>query len=216
MLWVNARHPKAWALRAVMAHVGGDRKKEEAHRKEALSTWSTNPEVDHVLGLKLSQKYRFAEGAWYQGQALKFNADYVAAKIQLAQDLLRLGKEDQGWQLADEVFKADQYNVVAFNLATLHDNISKFRTLQNEHFIVRLHTRNEQCNVQRSRSRRSGDTMRGANVARHTLLELLDEWTNRRHPTRVETFFDVTPFIAAQLGHAQRNAARGHRRAGLK
>src|SRR5688572_17763410 len=85
VLWVNARHPKAWALRAVMAHVGGDRKKEEAHRKEALSTWSTNPEVDHVLGLKLSQKYRFAEGAWYQGQALKFNADYVPAKIQLAQ-----------------------------------------------------------------------------------------------------------------------------------
>src|SRR5688572_13103388 len=60
-LEVNAQHPLAWAYRAVLAHLAGDKKQEEAHRGEALSTWTTSPEVDSLIGLKLSQKYRFAE-----------------------------------------------------------------------------------------------------------------------------------------------------------
>ena len=88
--------------------------------------------------------------------------------------------------------------------------------IRDEHFIIGLHTRNEERNVQRGGPRRSGDTMSRANIRGYIPLQLLDERTNRRHPTRVETFFDVAPLIAAQLGHAQRNAARGHRCARLK
>ncbi len=40
-------------------------------------------------------------------------AKYLPAKMQLAQDLLRLGQEEEGWRLADEVSRADGYNVVA-------------------------------------------------------------------------------------------------------
>ena len=58
-----------------------------------LAWWAVNPEVDHLIGRKLSQKYRFAEGAEYQRQALKSDPQYLPAKIQLAQDLLRLGAE---------------------------------------------------------------------------------------------------------------------------
>jgi tetratricopeptide (TPR) repeat protein len=149
VLAINPKHARAWAFRTVLAHLAGDRGKEETYRTQALGAWTTNPEVDHVLGTKLSQKYRFAEGAWYQRQALKFVEDYRPAKIQLAQDLLRLGKEDEGWRLADEVFKADQYNVLAYNLATLHDSISKFKTLENPHFIVRMDQREAEIYGQR-------------------------------------------------------------------
>jgi tetratricopeptide (TPR) repeat protein len=138
---INPRHPRAWAYRAVLAHIAGERDKEEAHRAKALEAWATNPEVDWLIGLKLSQKYRFAEGAARQGQALTFDEDYRPAKVQLCQDLLRLGKEEEGWRLADAVFKEDPYNVVAFNLMTLHDNLSKFRTIQNEHFVLRMEPR---------------------------------------------------------------------------
>jgi tetratricopeptide (TPR) repeat protein len=138
VLDINPRNARAWAYRAVMAHVANEPKTEEACRKEALGTWSTNPEVDHLIGMKLSQKYRFAEGSAMQRQALAFDPKFRPAKVQLCQDLLRLGKEDEGWRLADEVLKEDPYNVLAFNLVTLHDTLSKFSVLETEHFVVRM------------------------------------------------------------------------------
>ena len=63
--------------------------------------WTSNPRVDSTIGRKLSQKYRFAEGAQYQRRALQIDASYLPAKMQLAQDLLRLGQEEEGWRLAD-------------------------------------------------------------------------------------------------------------------
>ena len=101
----------------------------------------TNPEVDHLIGRKLSQKYRFAEGAAYQKQALAIDPDYLPAKVQLCQDLLRLGDEDEGWKLADEIFARDGYNVVAYNLVTLRDRLAGFRTLQDDGFLVRMDPR---------------------------------------------------------------------------
>ena len=92
--------------------------------------------MDYLIGLKLSQKYRFAEGAAYQRRALAFAPGYLPAKIQLAQDLLRLGEEAEGWRLADEVQRADAYDVAANNLVTLHDVLAKFQTLTNEHFVL--------------------------------------------------------------------------------
>ena len=144
VLKVNPKHARAWAYRAVLAHLTGEYEKEKSHRQQALATWETNPEVDHIIGQKLSQKYRFAEGATYQRQALEFAPTYRPAKIQLCQDLLRLGQEDEGWQLAAEIFAEDKYNVVAYNLSTLHDNLARFRSLENDDFIVRMDEREAQ------------------------------------------------------------------------
>lgn len=135
---VNPWHPKAWAYKAVMAHLKGDAKAESEAREKGLKFWKSNPEVEHVLGKKLSQKYRFAEGAGYQRAALKKDENYLPAKIQLAQDLLRLGEEQEGWQLASAVHEEDGYDVTAFNLMNLKDTLEKFRTLTNSDFIVRM------------------------------------------------------------------------------
>jgi tetratricopeptide (TPR) repeat protein len=51
---INSNHPTAWAYKAVLAHFASDAKSEEAARKQALSTWTTNPEVDHLSGKKLA------------------------------------------------------------------------------------------------------------------------------------------------------------------
>jgi hypothetical protein len=129
------------ALRAVIAHVKNQAESERFHRAAALKHWATNPEVDHLIGRKLSQKYRFAEGSKYQRQALEFDSKYVPAKMQLAQDLLRLGQEEEGWRLAEEALAADGYNVVAHNLVTLQDAIEQFRTLEDDGFLVRMDAR---------------------------------------------------------------------------
>jgi tetratricopeptide (TPR) repeat protein len=141
---VNPHEPRAWAYQAVLAHLRNDRDGEAAARQSALECWSTNPEVDHLIGRKLSQKYRFAEGSAYQRRALELDPDYQPARIQLCQDLLRLGQEDEGWKLAAEIFASDAYNVVAFNLTTLRDRLAGFKTLEADGFLVRMDPREAQ------------------------------------------------------------------------
>ncbi len=141
VLRINPNHAGAHALRSVLAELRSDEKAARAARAAALKLWPTNPEVPHRIGSKLSHKYRFAEGAALQREALKWDAAFIPAKIQLAQDLLRLGRDDEGWQLADEVQKADPYDVVAYNLTTLRDTIAHFTVLKSEHFHVRMDPR---------------------------------------------------------------------------
>ncbi len=69
------------------------------------------------------------------------DAGYLPAKIQLSEALLRLGEEAEGWKLVDEIFAADGYNVVAYNLMTLRDRLAKFRTLTEDGIIVRMDPR---------------------------------------------------------------------------
>lgn len=138
---INAHEPRALAFRAVIAHLKNQAESEKFNRLAALRNWPTNPEVDHLIGKKLSQKYRFAEGEKYQRQALALDEKYLPAKMQLAQDLLRLGQEEEGWKLADEAFTIDGYNVVAHNLVTLQESIAKFRTLEADGFILRMDSR---------------------------------------------------------------------------
>ncbi len=138
VLAVNSSHPLALAYGATIAHLQNDPEREAELYSKALATWPGNPEVDHVIGRELSQKYRFAEGAQHQQQALDFDPDYLPAKKQLAQDLLRLGREDEGWQMADAAYAADQYDVAVYNLLTLRDELQRFTTLEQDGFIVRM------------------------------------------------------------------------------
>ncbi len=138
---INALHPLAWSYRAVLAELNAEPVKKVEFRTAALVPWSTNPAVDHLIGRKLSEKYRFSEGAEHQRTALEFDPTYLPAKIQLSQDLLRLGQEDEGWRLADEVADADQYDILAHNLSTLEKRIKGFHRLTGEGFVLRMQPR---------------------------------------------------------------------------
>jgi tetratricopeptide (TPR) repeat protein len=141
VLAVNLSHPEGWAYRAVVAHLEGDAATEETCRQKALKPWPTNPQVDHLIGKKLSQKYRFDEGAAHQRRAMLMDPDHLAAKMQLAEDLLRLGREEEGLRLAQEVHQKDGYNVAAYNLVTLEENLRKFTTLQADGIVLRMDPR---------------------------------------------------------------------------
>lgn len=139
VLAVNPANPEAWAYRGVLANLKNDAEGEAAARTKALKLWKTNPQVVHLIGQKLSQKYRFVEGSTYQREALKWDPDYLPAKIQLAQDLLRLGQDEEGWKLAEEVNQTDGYDTTAYNLVTLRDTLSKFQVRTNQDFVIWMH-----------------------------------------------------------------------------
>ncbi|NLH42903.1 MAG: tetratricopeptide repeat protein [Planctomycetes bacterium] len=138
VLAVNPWHPQAWAYQAVLAHLTNDPNAAAGRRANGLKFWPTNPEVDYLIGRKLSQNYRFAEGAAFQRQAIKSDPACLPARIQLAQDLLRLGDEKQGWVLADEVNKKDPYNVEAYNLTHLRDTLTGFRTISEDGLLLKM------------------------------------------------------------------------------
>lgn len=177
MLAVNPGQPDAWALRAVLAHLRNHPDGERAARDTALRSWPTNPRVDWRIGQKLSLKYRFAEGAARQRQALAFDPDYLPAKAQLASDLLRLGEEAEGWRLAQAVNTEDGYDVEAFNLVALHDTMVKYATLKDDDFVVRM-TAHEaavygpEVLALLGRARRTLTEKYGAELARPTYVEI--------------------------------------------
>ncbi len=138
VLEINSAHDEAHAYLSAIAHLQNETEAECTHREAALASWSKNPLVDFVIGRELSQKYRFREGLAAQRRALEFDETYLPAKKQAAQDLLRLGEVDEGWRLAGEVHSADEYDVAAYNLVTLRDEMSQFTTLEDEMFILRM------------------------------------------------------------------------------
>ena len=144
VLQVNPRHQEAFALMAVLAHIRGKYDIESKMRDTALSSWGDNPRVDHLIGLKLSQKYRFDEGRKYQQRALEMDPNYAPASFQLAQDLLRLGNDEVGWKLAKDVADEDPYNVVAHNLMTLYDRMKDFSILEAEGIQVKMESKEAQ------------------------------------------------------------------------
>ncbi|TVQ01316.1 MAG: hypothetical protein EA381_05960 [Planctomycetaceae bacterium] len=141
VLQVNLHQPEAWAYLAVIAHLRGNYEIEALMRAAALSTWASNPEVDHLIGRKLSRSYRFAEGAAYQQRALDFDPTHPAANFQLAEDWLRLGYDDVGWELAQSVARDDPYHVVAYNLVTLYDRMKAFATIRRDGVLVKMDPR---------------------------------------------------------------------------
>lgn len=138
ILKVNPWNPQAHALQAVIHHLQSDPVEESRSRSLAMTFHPSSPEVDYLIGMKLSRKYRFAEGAEYQQSALRSNPDYLPARIQLAQDLLRLGQTQQGWQLAEQAHNSDGYNTTLFNLLQLRDSLDRFTTITNDRFVVRM------------------------------------------------------------------------------
>ncbi len=138
VLEINSHQFEAWAYKAAIAHLQNQRQQESDFRNRALEHWASNPTVDHLIGKKLSQKYRFKEAALYQQRALMLDPNYQPAKIQLAQDQLRLGNDRLGWRLADEVHQQDAYNVAAYNLVTLRDQMEAYETIESNMFVVRM------------------------------------------------------------------------------
>ncbi len=177
---VNPWHPESWAYRAVIAHLKNQFEAESEAHDKALRFWPANPRVDFLIGTKLSEKYRFAAGASHQKRALSLDAEYLPAKGQLAQDLLRLGEETEGWRLAAEVQHEDAYDVQANNLVALHDVIAWFQGLTNEHFVLRMNARETALYGRRAlelleQARARLTAKYGAALAEPTLVEIFNQ-----------------------------------------
>ena len=134
----NPRHPESGALLAALRLLRNQSDEAALARSKALEHNPQNPEVDHRIGATLSRRYRFAEGAAWQRRALESDSEFLPARIQLAQDLLRLGRSDEGWQLTEQAHKRDGYNTQLFNLLQLRDSMDRFAVVRDDRFILHM------------------------------------------------------------------------------
>lgn len=199
VLRVNPHHPEAWAGRALVARLQNLPQREQVAREMALRFWTNNPRVDHFIGRKLSEKYRFAEGAACQRRALAFDPEFLPARAQLALDLLRSGDDAEGWRLMDEVQQRDPYDVAAHNLMSLRDKMAGFATLTNAHFVLRLPAREAAVY-----GARALDLLERA---RARLTEAYGVTLDR--PTSVEVFADQSDFAVRTFGMPENHGFLG-------
>jgi tetratricopeptide (TPR) repeat protein len=189
-LKVNPHCPEALAYRAVLALLRNDSAGAKQDRADALQFWRANPAVDYLIGQKLARKYRFEEAAAEQRKALDFDPAYLAARRELAEDLLRLGQDAEGWELAQSAHAEDNYDVTLYNLVTLHDQMAKYQTLTNADFIVHM-TAHEAA-------------LYGPRVldllARAKAALCLKYGVELTHPTQVEIFPEQKDFAVRTFG----------------
>jgi len=187
---INPWEPEAWAYNAVIAHLRNQPQAESTNRETALRFRDNDPGIDWLIGKKLAEKYRFAEGADYQRRALAFDPGFLPAKSELASDLLRLGEEEEGWPLAQEVYEQDGYDVEAYNLVTLKDTLDQYAVLQDEHFILRLPA--DEAPIYGEQALALLNEARAELVARYGIT--------LQEPTRVDVFGDQQDFAVRTFG----------------
>ncbi|MBK1877054.1 peptidase MA family metallohydrolase [Pelagicoccus mobilis] len=152
VLQTNPKDFKALALKSALSYIRNQNDTGDELRTAALTPWNTNPQVDYIIGKQLSRKYRFTDGASHQRIALSLDETFDPARLQLAQDLLRLARNKEAWPLAHTVYQADPYNISAYNLVTLHDNLDDFTTVDSENFHI--HLRQDEAKVYGERALR--------------------------------------------------------------
>jgi len=131
-------HPKAWAHIAAVAIIRQNTSAYQEARKKGLARWEDNPWFDYTIGQRIARKLRFAEAAEAQRRALAMDPKFAPAKLELSQNLLRLGLEDEAFKLVAEIREDDPYSVVAYNLSILEKNLSAFEEVKDDHFVLKM------------------------------------------------------------------------------
>ncbi len=137
-LEINPHHENTWAMMGALHHLQGRYEEEKTSIMQATRLWKNNPEPLFLIGRKLSLNYRFREGSAYQRRALMLKPDYLPALSQLAQDLLRLGNESEGWDLVRQARDQDPYHVTIFNLSQLRSKLDTFTELRRDGVILSM------------------------------------------------------------------------------
>jgi tetratricopeptide (TPR) repeat protein len=133
---VNSQSPEAWALKAAIAHLRGQFEEEGKYRAQALDSWERNPHVDYLIGKNPLATLSIYRGYSLSAPGFEVRSKLSPAQFQLAQDLLRTGQTDEGWELVELVSSRDRYNVTAYNLRALRDRLEQFATLQRDGIVV--------------------------------------------------------------------------------
>lgn len=135
---INPNHLEALGLKAAAFFLKDDSGRVAHLREEMFAINRSFSGAYRIPGRLASRHYRFKEGRAFQEQALKVNGDDHEARLLLAFDLLRLGKDAEARGELERVFAVDPYSVRAYNLLEAADAIDTFVTIERGIFRLQL------------------------------------------------------------------------------
>ncbi|MYF74313.1 MAG: tetratricopeptide repeat protein, partial [Gemmatimonadetes bacterium] len=110
ILSVNPNHLKALGLKAAAFFLLDDSAAMQKTQERVLAFNGYFSGAFRIPGRIASRQYRFEEGRAFQARALEIDAKDVEARLLLAYDLLRLGKDAEARSELEQVFAADPYS----------------------------------------------------------------------------------------------------------
>lgn len=138
-LEINPSSLPAHALLAAIANLEGRKADFDREVAKALAINPNYGEIYRVAGDLAARNYRFEEAVALTRQAITLDPDNARASADIGVHLLRTGDEPAAREALDRAFAADPYDVVTYNLLGLLDTLTKFETIRDDTFEMRLH-----------------------------------------------------------------------------
>jgi tetratricopeptide (TPR) repeat protein len=138
-LSVNPQSLEALSLQAAIAFLDDRAADFEDTVQRVLAINPKYGEVYRVAGAQAARHYRFSDAVVLTRKALALDPQNARASADLGTHLLRTGDEQAARAALDRAFKADPYDVVAYNLLGLLDSLESFTTVQDGILTFRLH-----------------------------------------------------------------------------
>ncbi len=138
-LTVNPQSLDALSLQAAIAMLDDRTADFDALVAKVLAINPKYGEVYRVAGAQAARHYRFDRAVELTRKALALDPQNSRASADLGTHLLRTGDETGARTALDKAFKADPYDVVAYNLLGLLDSLESFTTVQDGILTFRLH-----------------------------------------------------------------------------
>jgi Tfp pilus assembly protein PilF len=138
VLAIDPPQLEAHALLAATAYVKDDKAGYDAEVNRVLQINPSYGEVYRITGEQAASHYRFQEAAALARKALQLDPSDTQAEADLGMHLLRIGDETGARDALERAFKADDFNVVTFNLLQMLDTLDKFVTIKDGDFVFKM------------------------------------------------------------------------------
>ena len=138
---INARHSETLALLAAAAELSSDTALRDQHIKTALSLNPHAHELFALLAESAERRYRYEEALAWGRRAQQVHPEHWQGDYIVAVNLLRLGEEPEGYQLMDQAFKKNKFNIWAYNMLTVLDEDFKhgdYKLHHSKYFSVKI------------------------------------------------------------------------------
>lgn len=116
--------------------------------------------------------------------------NFHPAQTQLAQDLLRLGDETQGWEMVQQARRSDPFHVTNYNLQILKTELDKYTSIEIPGFVLRMDKQEAELFADR--------VIETLTQARSTLVEKYK--ANLQEPIVVDLFAKQRDFAIRTFG----------------
>lgn len=115
---------------------------EFAQYRDQVEAFSpNNPQFLGDIADTFGNNYLFTEAVEYARAAIEADPEYWQGYTVLGGNLIRLGEEEEGKRNLEIGFENDPFNVLTSNMLKMFDTLDTYRTVESEHFKVRMSER---------------------------------------------------------------------------